>query len=287
MGRVDDRRGEVEHLEHALEADERGHDVDLHVGERGQRPVQPVEVRREGDEGADAERTEIAITPPRPYTRAVASEARRPRAVMNTREYIAEVTPMSRTRPARTAEVRRLASGIAEQLHEQGARHVEALGHHLAHLAVEAVALTRDLGESATDPPGGEHEQRQQHEGEQRDLPGQHEHRGERHDDRDDVADDVGERRGERLLSTLDVVVQARDEGAGLGADEESDRHPLDVIEDLCAQIVDQTLTDACRVPPLGEPEKADRRASAASTTASAMTSPVRPSAMPWSMIAR
>ena len=46
-----DRR--VEHLEHALEADHRGHQVDPGVREAGEWPVQPGGVGGQGHEGAD------------------------------------------------------------------------------------------------------------------------------------------------------------------------------------------------------------------------------------------
>ncbi len=46
-----------------------------------------------------------ARTPPHPYTRAVASAAVRVRATKKNRAYIAWVTPMSRTRPARRSNV--------------------------------------------------------------------------------------------------------------------------------------------------------------------------------------
>ena len=146
-----------------------------------------------------------------------------------------------------------LGLGAPEQLDEQGAGHVEALGHHLAHLAVEAVALAGDVGEASPDPAGRQHEQRQQGEGEQRDLPRQHEHRSERRDDGDDVADDVGERRRERLLGALHVAVEPGHEGARLGPAEEPDRHPLDVIEHLGAQVMDEPLADPRGEPALGE----------------------------------
>ena len=253
VGGVDDRRLEVEHLEHPLEADERRHHVDLHVGQRGQRPVQPVEVGGQGDERADAERAgdrHHAAEPvdERGGERGEQAERRHHDAGVHRRGDADVADPAGAVGERAGLRLR-----AAEQLDEQGARDVEALGHHLAHLAVEAVPLAGDVGEAAPDPAGGEHEQRQQGEREQRDLPRQDEHRGERRDDGDDVADDVGQRRRERLLGALHVGVEAGDEGAGLGPAEEADRHPLDVVEDLGAQVVDEALADARREPALGE----------------------------------
>ena len=69
-----------------------------------------------------------------------------------------------------------------------------------------------------------------------------------------------GQRRGERLLGAEHVVVQPADQRAGLGAGEERERHPLHVVEDRGAQVVDQALADARRVPALGEATARRRR---------------------------
>ena len=66
-GVVGDHRRQVEHLEHPLERDERGHDVDLHVRQRRERAVQPGQVGGERDDGADVEcRRSRRATPPQP-----------------------------------------------------------------------------------------------------------------------------------------------------------------------------------------------------------------------------
>ena len=253
VGGVDDRRLQVEHLEHPLEADERRHHVDLHVGQRGERSVEAVEVGGEGDERADAERAGD-----RHHAADAVDEGGGERGEQAERGH--HDPGVHRRRDADVADpagpVREgvgLGLRAAEQLDEQGARDVEALGHHLAHLAVEAVLLAGDVGQAAADPAGRQHEQRQQGQRQQRDLPRQDEHRGERGDDGEDVADDAGERRRERLLGALHVAVEAGHEGAGLGPAEEADRHPLHVVEDLGAQVVDEALADAGREPALGE----------------------------------
>ena len=55
----------------------------------------------------------------------------------------------------------------------------------------------------------------------------------------------LGQGGGERPLGADHVVVEPRDERAGLGAGEERQRLPLHVGEHLGAQVVDQALTDA------------------------------------------
>ena len=55
-GALLDERLEVEHLEDALEGDERRHDVDAHVGQRRQRAVETGQQGGEGQQRADRER---------------------------------------------------------------------------------------------------------------------------------------------------------------------------------------------------------------------------------------
>ena len=55
----------------------------------------------------------------------------------------------------------------------------------------------------------------------------------------------LGQRGGEGPLGPDHVVVEPRDERAGLGAGEEGQRLPLHVGEHLGAQVVDQALADA------------------------------------------
>ena len=73
--------------------------------------------------------------------------------------------------------------------------------------------------------------------------------------ERDDVGDDAGERRGEGPLRADHVVVQPAHQGAGVGAGEERDRHPLHVVEHLPAQVEDQALAEAGRLQPLEQPD--------------------------------
>jgi len=153
-------------------------------------------------------------------------------AVPKTFVYMADVTPMSRTRAAVGAEPGRLDLGPAEELHQQGTGHVEALGHRLPHRGVHGVPLAGDLRQTAPDPPRRQDEERQQGQRQHGDLPREHEHRGHRRRDPGDVADDGRQRGGEGLLRPADVAVEPADEGAGLGPAEERDGHALHVVED-------------------------------------------------------
>ena len=78
----------------------------------------------------------------------------------------------------------------------------------------------------------------------ERDLPTQDEHRADHDGHQDHVAHHVREQVGEGLLRADHVVVESTDQGAGLRAREEGDRHLLHVAEHLGAQVVDQTLAD-------------------------------------------
>ena len=56
-GPLRDQRLEVEHLEHAVKAHQRGHHVHLHVGQRGDRAVEPAQQRRQRHQRAELEGT--------------------------------------------------------------------------------------------------------------------------------------------------------------------------------------------------------------------------------------
>ena len=155
------------------------------------------------------------------------------------------------------AELGGLGAGPSEQLDERRPGRREPLGHLRRHRRVVRRRLPLEGPDAPADPPGRDHEQRQQPEGEQRDRPRQAEHHGEREHERDDVRDDAGERRRERALGADDVVVQAADEGAGVGAREERDRHRLDVLEHAPAQVEDQPLAETRRRQALEQPDAA------------------------------
>ena len=152
---------------------------------------------------------------------------------------------------------------MAEELDEQRSGHVEALHHGGVHVAHELVALARDRLELAPQPARRQQEDRQQHERDERELPGQEEHDDQHDADADEVADHGGEDVGERLLGADDVVVEPADQRAGLGAREERQRHALDVVEDPGAHVVDEALADARADVALGERERgvAERQA--------------------------
>ena len=57
----------------------------------------------------------------------------------------------------------------------------------------------------------------------------------------------------ERALGAHDVVVEPADQGTGLGAGEELQRHALHVVVDAAAQVQDDALADAGRIPPLDQ----------------------------------
>ena len=164
---------------------------------------------------------------------------------------------MSRTRAALPAKSRDESCGAAEHLGQDGAGDVEPLGHRLRHRGVQLVGLCGCLAQLPGEQPGRDDEQRQDDEGEQRDLPGHHEHRGEHEGDAEQVADDVGQGRGERLLGAEDVAVQALDQRAGLGPAEERDRHLLHVVEHGGTQVVDEPFTDPRREPALAQGDRA------------------------------
>ena len=146
-----------------------------------------------------------------------------------------------------------LGVGPPEQLDQHRPAHLEALLHDHVHLAVEVVALLGQRADALADEAGRDEEEGDEDEGGQGDLPAEEEHGTEDDDHRDEVADHVGEQVGEGLLGADHVVVQPADQGPGLGAGEEGQRHPLDVAEHLGAHVVDEALPDVGRDPPLGQ----------------------------------
>ena len=162
---------------------------------------------------------------------------------------------MSLTRLARLPNSSRLVGRSSEQLDQRRARRREALGHLRRHRRVVLGRLPFEGTDLGADPTGGDHEDRQQHERQHRDLPRQAEHHRQREDERDDVRDDTGQRRGERPLGADHVVVQPADERAGVGAGEERDRHALHVLEHSPAQVEDEALAEPGRLEPLEQPD--------------------------------
>ena len=108
---------------------------------------------------------------------------------------IAVRTPMSRTRPARARELGRLlAAGRPNSLTSvaPGAENRSVIWVVIA--ALWSAASRSQLGQPGAHPPGRQHEDRQQQQRQQGDLPGQAEHHGQREHQRDQVADHAGQR---------------------------------------------------------------------------------------------
>jgi hypothetical protein len=116
--------------------------------------------------------------------------------------------------------------------------------------------LALELGEPPTHHPCRDDEHRQQHQRQQRHLPGDAEHHHEGQGEQDEVAGHARQRVAERALRPDDVVVEAADQGAGAGAGEEGDGHALDVVEDRGAQRPDEPLAERRRQPAGDQPER-------------------------------
>ena len=191
-------------------------------------------------------------------------------------------TPMSRIRAARSPNSAASDVRAAEQLDQGGAGRGEPLDHLDVHAGVQLGRLAAQVGDGAAHPPGRQHEDRQQQQREQRDLPGQADHHGQRQQQLDAVAQHRGQRGGDRRLGAEHVVVQPADQRAGAGAGEERDRHPLHVLEDRPAQVDDQPLADArgeparrpARPRPPARPARRSPAASPSTVPAAADTSP-------------
>ena len=126
----------------------------------------------------------------------------------------------------------------------------------------------RDVGERLLgrlrDPPSlladaarQEHEERDQREGEQRQLPAEQDHPDHRREHRRDARDDRGGRVRDDALDAADVVGDARLHLARARAGEEREREPLQVAEDRGAQVVHHALADLVREQRLPDAEHA------------------------------
>ncbi len=130
------------------------------------------------------------------------------------------------------------------ELGQHRARDVEPLGHRGAHLGVELHGLPRQALQAAAEQAGGEDEQRDQHQADEADQPGQVEQGDQDDDQRQDVGQDAGQHAHDRLLRADHVPVEPADQRAGLRAGEERQGLALHVVEDLGAQVVDEALAD-------------------------------------------
>ena len=242
---VGDRRGEVEHLEHALERHERGKDVDARVRELREWVVDLAHVDRERDDRAGRERAgDREVTADEVYDRGADRGHQAEGDEQDASEDRGAHSDVAHAGRAPCEGVA-LTFGPAEQLRDQRARDVEALDGEVVHLGVELHPLAGEVLHARPHAPGRPDEQGQDRERQQGEAPLEAEH--DREDDRDvdDVRDDRSQGRGDRLLRADDVVVQAGLQRAGLRTREESDRHALHVVEERHPQVVDQALAHA------------------------------------------
>ena len=141
----------------------------------------------------------------------------------------------------------------SEQLDQQRAGHVQALGHHGVHRCVVLHALARQRLQAPAHSLRRCDEHRQQRQREQRQAPLERQHGHERRGEHDRVRHHRAERAGERPLGADDVVVHPADQRASLHMGEERDRHPLHMVIQADSQIEDQPFPDARRPPALDE----------------------------------
>ncbi|GAA1011125.1 hypothetical protein GCM10009564_31160 [Streptomyces thermogriseus] len=250
-----DQRFEVQHLEDALEADQGAHHLHARPGERRERRVQPGQEQGQGDDRARfqgaAQGEEAAEAVDQGQGQGGHQGQRGDERGLRGRGADADVPhPAGADR-----ELLRLLLGAAEELDQGGAGGGEALGHAGAHRRVEGGRLPLHPGHAAAHPAGRHHEHRQQHQGEQRDLPGEREHDGEGEQKGDHIAHHAGQGVAEGPLGADDVVVETGDERSGTRAREERDRHPLYMVEHGRPQIEDQSLAERGRQTPAEDAE--------------------------------
>ena len=241
---VADRVGEVGHLEHPLEADQRGHQVHACVRQLGQRRVQLPDVQREGDDRA---RLELATD-----REAAADEVHQRRRDGPDQTEGREQHPAVHGGPdadvghafGTVVEQLLFIANATEELDQECPGDVEPLGHRRVHLGVQAHGLARQLLEATTDDARWDDEQRQQADRQQGHAPVEDRHRRDGHCDRDRVVHDPAERAGQRPLGADHVVVEPCDQRTRLRSGEERQRHAQDVFVQLLPQLEDEALAD-------------------------------------------
>ena len=112
--------------------------------------------------------------------------------------------------------------------------------------------LAIEPGQADPHPARGKDEDRQQHQRQERDLPGDADHHHQRDRQGDEIAHHPRQGVAECALRADHVAVEAAHQGAGPGAREEGDWHALHVVEHRRAQIEDQVFADA-RGQPAGQ----------------------------------
>ena len=109
-----------------------------------------------------------ASRPPSQYTAAVPTAPTSDSAAKRYRLSRASRIPESRTAPARPENSLRLGVRPAEQLDEQGAGHVEPLGHVGAHVGVELHLVAGQAADAPGHDPVQDDERRQDEQGQRR-----------------------------------------------------------------------------------------------------------------------
>ena len=169
VGRLGDQRLDVEHLEHPLEADERGDHVEPGGGQRGERRVQAVEQQRHRHDGARRRA--------RPRGRGSRRGRRSAPAPGPTPGSAPGRTPPSPSPSARRCRApgrragrtrRPPASGRPNSFTSVAPGRREPLGHLRRHRRVVLGGLALEQPDPRADAASRDHEHRQEHEREQR-----------------------------------------------------------------------------------------------------------------------
>ncbi len=254
---VPDRPWRVEDLEDPVERHQGGEQIDPGRGEVGEGRVQARHVGGQRRERADLDRALDHGVAAEPVHRGGAQRAaQREGGVVDAAHdgmlhaRVAHPGRQVRERP-------RFGGRAAEQLDQQGPRYAEALRHRRGQIGIDRHAAPGQRGQavgevSVEEHEAGDHDQRQQ-----RHLPRQGQHGGEREHEREEIRRRA-RRRADGLLRSEDVVRQPGHERAGLRPREEGDRHPLDVVVERDAEVVDQAFADRGAQPPVHQVEAGD-----------------------------
>ncbi len=153
----------------------------------------------------------------------------------------------------------RLGALLVEALRQQDAGDAQGLLRDRGHVRQRLLRLGRDLGADLPHPALGDHEQRQQDDGDEGHLPAEQQHGDDRGDHRHGVAEHRRDRVVQHAGDAADVVLQARLDDTGLRAGEEREFHPLEVTEQPHAHRAHDLVADGRGQVRLPDPDAGAR----------------------------
>ena len=237
----------VEVVEYAREQGQRAREVHLDVQQRLHGPVEAVDERDGGGDGADGQRR-VGLRDDEPAAREV--DQQRTELGEHAHDH-AEPFAAALLLERKLGDL--LVDGdeafvlqllAREELDQQRARDRQGLVDELVHLVALGLTRVEKLPARAADAAGRQDQQRDDEDAHDGELPAHGKERDERGDDGRDVRHDARERAGDHGADPADVGVHAGDDVALLLGGEEGVGHVLQMVVHLVLHVEDDALGD-------------------------------------------